>query len=544
VVALILVPSATAAAAGPRSDPAVRAAAPPPLTITSPLTGGEAIPSSTARYDGSGTGTEVSGLVLTETAADAIAIGGYVRIALPVNFEFDQSVIAQPAVTGCDKKASNISYPASRVASVQMSLAFGWLEDGPCRIAFRTLRIRPVSGASLVKRGDAIVTVYEPAATRIPGSAGLIAMHVPSWTWPTVARATGGDAIPRTTAGIGGSGAWTTLRGPVISESMPAQVNPGITFRLTIPSGFEWDQAVTTPPAVTGCDRMASPIAYDGRVAAFTILSLPTPVAVGLCRIDVGTTLRLRPVNAAATEGMEGPLALTYDAPGMPDPVAFPMSAGAIAAVTPPPPAVPIGISVASPHLHNGAIDWGRYVDLTASAPPDTTFSLQVTVTDPGTGAAAWETLEDATGTILKFRTAADGRYTYRYTPVRNYWYRAVTDASASDTVRVTVRQTIVIRPIHDGARRVAAGTSVTFTATVRPVRPELEPAHVRFEAYRRSGASWVLARSVTVVIDAAGAATFTFAFGSGRWYVRAQAQPTPVNANSFWTPSQHYTAS
>ena len=543
VVALSLVPPG-AGAAGPWAGGAVQGAAPVQLGITFPAAGGESIPSATARYDGTGAWTEVSGLTLTETSDGAIAIGGYVRVALPLNFEFDPSVTAQPGVTGCARKSSNISYPASRVASIQISLKFGAMIHGPCRIAFGTMRIRPVSGASLVKRGDVRVTVYASgAATLIPGSAGLIAMNVPSWTWPTLRRAEGGDAIPRTTAGIGGSGAWTTLTGPSISETMAAQVNPGITFRLTIPSGFEWDQAVTTPPNVTGCDRMASPIAYDGRVAAFTILTLPAPATVGLCRIDLGSTLRLRPVDAAGAEGTEGPLALTYDAPGMSDPVPFPSHAGWIAAVTPPPPAVPIALSVASPHLHNGAIDWGRYVDLTATAPADTTFTLQVTVTDPSSGAAAWETLKDATGMNLKFKTAADGKYTYRYTPVRNYWYRAITDPSTSDTVRVTVRQTIVIRPVHTGTRRVAAGTSVTFNATVRPVRPELAKANVRFELYRRSGSGWVLARSVTVVIDDAGIASTTFTFGSGRWYVRAQAQPTQVNANSFWTPSQYYAA-
>jgi hypothetical protein len=523
---------------------AVHAAAPQPLTVTSPATGGEAIPSSTARFDGTGAWTDIRGLVLTETTPGAVAIGGYVRLALPLNFEFDPAVTAAPAVTGCDKKASNISYPASRVASTQISLKFGAMVHGPCRIAFGTLRIRPVSGASLVKRGGASVTVYESgAATLITTSAAQIAMHVPSWTWPTLTRAAGGDAIPRTTAGIGGSGAWTTLTGLAISETMAAQINPGITFRLTIPVGFEWDQVVTTPPSVTGCDRMASPLAYDGHVVAFTILTLPMPDAVGICRIDLGSTLRLRPVDAAATEGVEGPLALSYDAPGMPDRVPFPGLAGWIAMVTPPPPAVPIALSVASPHLHNGAIDWGRYVDLTTTAPPDTTFTLQVTVTDPAGGAAAWETLRDAAGTILKLRTAADGRYTYRYTPVRNYWYRAVTETSQSETPRVTVRQTIVVRPVHTGTRRVAAGTSVTFTATVRPVRPELAKANVRFELYRRSGSAWVLARSATVVIDDAGVASYPFTFAYGRWYVRAQAQPTQVNANSFWTPSQSYSA-
>jgi hypothetical protein len=199
---------------------------------------------------------------------------------------------------------------------------------------------------------------------------------------------------------------------------------------------------------------------------------------------------------------------------------------------------VAISLAANAPTMNNGAILWGEAVDLVTTAPAGTAFQLQVT-----TDNVTWETLKDAVAAPLTFTVAADGKYTYRYTPVRNYWYRAVTETSTSGTPRVTVRQTIVIRPVHTGTRRVAAGTSVTFTATARPVRPELAKANVRFELYRRSGSSWVLARSVTVVIDDAGIASTTFTFGSGRWYVRAQAQPTQVNANSFWTPSQYYTA-
>ena len=68
-------------------------------------------------------------------------------------------------------------------------------------------------------------------------------------------------------------------------------------------------------------------------------------------------------------------------------------------------------------------------------------------------------------------------------------------------------------------------------------------PLFYRFELYRRSGSGWVLSRSVAVAVDLSGVASTTFTFARGSWYVRAQAQPTRVNANSLWTPSQYYTA-
>jgi hypothetical protein len=114
---------------------------------------------------------------------------------------------------------------------------------------------------------------------------------------------------------------------------------------------------------------------------------------------------------------------------------------------------------------------------------------------------------------------------------------------ATSDAPRVTVRQTAVIRPFHTGTTPVTVGTTISFDATVRPARPDLARANVRIELYRRSGSARVLARSETVAIDGAGVASYAFRFTSGRWRVRAQAQPTRVNANSFWTPYQDYTA-
>jgi hypothetical protein len=44
------------------------------------------------------------------------------------------------------------------------------------------------------------------------------------------------------------------------------------------------------------------------------------------------------------------------------------------------------------------------------------------------------------------------------------------------------------------------------------------------------------------VVVDGAGLAQTTFTFSSsGQWYVRSQANPTPVNANSAMSPLERF---
>ncbi len=519
------------------------------IDVTSPATGGSAIPSSTARIGGTGAWTQLTGPRLREGALDLFEAGWWIFVGLPPNFEWNTARTAAPRMGGCDLSASATSYPAGDdVAVIELRTRDDAPLMGRCTIDFQSiLQVRPIDGRTSAGTGGTISLAFRRPWSRdlVPimgADAGLIRMVVPP-THPTIIPATGGSAIPSTTARIGGDGTWTTLTGPRVLET-PESVNfPPRRLALTLPANFEWNPANTAPPQVTGCSRTIERLEYASATRLIARITWVREVLGDTpCTIDFGRILQVRPKDASATAGTTGDIDVTIaDAAG---PVmSIPGGGGRIAMVTPPPPAVPIGLSVASPYLNNGAIDWGRYVDLVTTAPPDTTFTLQMTVTDPVSAAAAWETLRDATGTILKFKTAADGRYTYRYTPVRNYWYRAVTETSQSATPRVTVRQTIVIRPVHTGTRRVAPGTSVTFNATVRPVRPELAKASVRFEQYRRSGSSWVLARSATVVIDDAGIASYTFTFGSGRWYVRAQAQPTQVNANSFWTPSQFYSA-
>ncbi len=538
---LCFVSPAPAGAGVARADSAVRAAAPLSLTVTSPLTGGAAIPASRARVGGSGIWTELRGLVLTEGSSNELGLNDEIRLELPLGFEWNPAGTNAPRVVGCELQASPAAYPEPDAVSIRMIPPTGWPIAGPCRIEFGTLKVRPVSAASLARGGSILIRVREATPATVWGladSAGTIGMVVPSPSYPSVVPATGASAIPRETARIGGSGAWTILTGPILEESADLQLLAGMSVNLALPAGFEWNPAIDLHPSVTGCDRTLSGSRYHHEWVIFDVRDAAGDAPIARCRIDFGSVLLLRPVAASGAAGTGGDLTIHVTGSTRMSPVTLPASAGRIAMAAAPPPAVAIALAANAPTMVNGAILWGEAVDLVTTAPVGTAFQLQVT-----TDNVTWETLKDAAGTPLTFTVAADGRHTYRYTPVRNYWYRAVAGTSLSNTPRVAVRQTIVIRPIQAGTRRVAPGTSVTFTATVRPVRPELAKASVRFELYRRSGSSWVLARSTTIVIDDAGVARSTFTFGSGRWYVRAQAQPTQVNANSFWTPSQSYAA-
>jgi hypothetical protein len=545
-MAVAIVASSTALAAGG----GVHAAA-GGLTVAWPATGGDAIPSSTAKIGGSGTWTQLNGPQFTETQIGALEEGQKLYLELPENFEWNTANKTPATFSGCDKMSSAISYPSSRTASITI-LVRGIALGSICSIDFgRILQVRPVNSNALAGTGGSLIaSIVDPELPLplvVPGSAGtirMIASAPPPVTNPTVAPATGGGSIPSTTARIGGSGAWTQLSGPVIQETAIDQIPAGSAITLTLPANFEWNTAAVNPPVVTNCDRTAQVTSYLSlSVLSVTLQKKAGATVMANCRIDFATLLQVRPVNASATAA-SGNIAAAIVNPTLGTRQIG--NAGFLAMVTATPPPVTLSLAATSPYLNNNAIDWGQYIDLTTTATAGTQFQLQVTVNDPAqTASPTWETLKDSVGNVLTFTTAADGKYTYRYTPVRNYWYRAVAGTSLSNTPRVTVRQTIVIRPDNGSAtKKVSAGTKVTFTATVRPSRPELQKANVLFQLYKKSGSSWVLSKSATITIDDAGVASWPVTFSSGTWYVRAQAQPTPVNANSFWTPSQYYSAS
>jgi hypothetical protein len=151
--------------------------------------------------------------------------------------------------------------------------------------------------------------------------------------------------------------------------------------------------------------------------------------------------------------------------------------------------------------------------------------------------------------TIGNLTTDASGHAALLYRPVTNLFYRAVfagtpdLDAATSNEVRTVVRQLAVMRPTNNGSTKtISRNSSVTFSTTVRPSRPELAPATVTFSFYRQVSGAWQRVTSRAVPVDSAGVARTTFKFTTaGHWYVRSQAGPTPYNANSIPTPVERY---
>ena len=186
-------------------------------------------------------------------------------------------------------------------------------------------------------------------------------------------------------------------------------------------------------------------------------------------------------------------------------------------------------------------ITWGNGVTITAQFGvngANKTFILERT-----RDSVNWFT--DATPT-----TDASGRASFTYRPATNSYWRArflgTSDLlpGTSNTTRTVVRQIALLRPTNGGLiKSIARNTSITFTTTVRPSRPELPKATVTFRFYRLSAGTWTLVTSRDVIIDSLGLARTTFKFTSaGSWYARSIANPTPsYNANSVWSPLERY---
>jgi hypothetical protein len=193
------------------------------------------------------------------------------------------------------------------------------------------------------------------------------------------------------------------------------------------------------------------------------------------------------------------------------------------------------------PGAQNPVITWGQGFNL----------GVQFSANGSGQSVQLQGTRDGINWTTITILTmGSSGGTTYHYTPVTNLWYRAVFAgtpefaAATSNQVRTVVREIALLRPTNNGNTRfISRNTSITFTTTVRPARPELAPAKVSFWFYHQVNGSWVLAAKRDVVIDGAGLAHSTFTFSSsGEWYVRMAANPTPYNANSVMSPTERYT--
>ena len=150
-----------------------------------------------------------------------------------------------------------------------------------------------------------------------------------------------------------------------------------------------------------------------------------------------------------------------------------------------------VGLQGATITLTNSAsvITWGGSVVLTVqfgAGGANRTFNLE-----GARDGVTWATRATLT-------TNAAGLATFTYRPATNLFYRAVfagvpdLGAGTSNTTRTVVRQIALLRPTNFGAiKSIARNTSITFTTTARPARPELPPVKVSFVFYRRVGSVW-----------------------------------------------------
>jgi len=507
------------------------------FSVSSPATGGANIPSTNA----GGAWTSLVGpsitVAPTQTPTPIVPAVPLV-LSLPGNFEFNPAITVPPMVSsGCQLTATAITYSGAGNGSTvaQVGIA-GTHNPSLCTITFGSLQVRPIS-ASGGSGGNITVTASGVSI----GIGGLVTMAAPTpsptpvpITPPIITPATGGANIPAATAAQGGSGVWTTLTGPTITESVGGQL-ANAQLLLTLPANFEFNANITRAPSLSsGCGYTASAILYFGAGfgAQNAQVNLTGTASNAPCTISFGQLLQVRPVSSSAGTGGNMTLSINSSPAG---------NAGVVtmAVAVTPPPSGPLNLTAFSPTMNNHAIIWGQsYVDLTTTGRPGTVFQIQAS-TDQST----WPDIRDSSGAVLNFTIGSSGSSVFRYTPVRNYWYRSVSGSTISASQpRVTVRQTCTLRPNAAGTTTVARGSSTTFRALVRPTGSALPRATVIFQIYQQTGSGWALSGSRSVVSDVAGDAFLTWTWSTpGRWYVQAQAQPTSVNANSFWTPAVYY---
>jgi hypothetical protein len=497
-----------------------------------PATGGSSISASTASAEWTAlTGPVIN--VVPYSNPDVIPTGTTFTLQLPANFEWNDAITAAPTVTVapgapagfCTLVPSGLTYFGTGNTASSLSFTLSGSHDVACLISFSTLQVRPISGnSSAGTGGDIAVSWNIPGVGQGSAKGGVLTMVpvVPVVITP----ATGGTDIPSSTAG----GAWTTLTGPTITEGTSGQLSSA-KIVLALPANFMFNANVTAAPAAT-CGYPISGITYfgTGNQATSAQVTVSGHATMTKCAVQFGKILQVRPISADPAAGTGGNIAVSIDgvASG---------SGGAISMATPPPGT--LTLTITSPTMNNNAIIWGQsYIDIKTTGSPGTSFQIQAS-----TDNATWTPLKNSSGAVLTWTIGSSGFSTYRYTPIRNYWYKSVAGSSVSNTWRITVRQTCAISPSHSGTTTVGAGSKITFTTTSRPARSDLPTANVIFQLYQKSSSgSWVLNSSITKAINAEGQISWPVTFSTkGSFYVRAQTQPTSVNSNSFWTPNQYY---
>lgn len=191
---------------------------------------------------------------------------------------------------------------------------------------------------------------------------------------------------------------------------------------------------------------------------------------------------------------------------------------------------------------------WGQTVTITATFPgagANRVLELQRSYDPLG---LTWEKIADLS-------TDANGVAAHAFRPRLSALYQTVfagapdLHAQTSARISVPVRMLAIQRPVHSTPRVVARGYRVTFSTTVRPIGPDLEPGRVVFNIYQRTSGKWTLVTWRQVTVDSLGVARLTWTFSrSGEWFVRSKAMgrgdeiSEPGGNNpSFLTPIARY---
>jgi hypothetical protein len=323
-----------------------------------------------------------------------------------------------------------------------------------------------------------------------------------------------------------------------------------------VPAHLEFAVATVFPPPLTGIAGGALNFIFDVRVvdsnsqlimtgpqsaASVTLSMAPNPVGATVSCPSGVTVAAVQGVAhftgcSVSTAGSD--LAFIAAAPGLGSTLSFSFN------ILPQPNSnVPTLTLTASPKV----IEWGDTVTLSVhmgpaggSGGPVGNRKVHIRVATV-TAVLAFTTAGDVT-------TDANGNATFAYTPATNLYYLAVYDGdpdlgpASSAMVRVTVRQIALLRPDNAGkVKTVAKGTLVEFTTVVRPARDDIPRTHVKWQVWRLVNNRWTLFLTQISDPDVSGRAFLRVSFNTGSWYVRSQAMPTQLNANSFWTGIQRY---
>ncbi len=332
-----------------------------------------------------------------------------------------------------------------------------------------------------------------------------------------------GSPIPNSTFGAG----------RLNLGALPFEPPAGLAF-ASPPTGGLAGTPLTGQPAVTLVDASGLVVSVGpGSVTSVTISLASNPAGATLSCAGGATR--------AATAGLAVFAGCSIDRPGtgyviQAAAAGLPPAVSAPFEILAPGSALPLALA-ASP----GTITLGGSAMLSARFAPAPLTAARPLQVERSSDGVHWS----SAGTAA---TDAGGGLVMRVAPTVSGWYRvrfaggADLPAAGTYPVRVIVRQAIVLSASIRSPRTIGHGTTVTFTATVRPGGAGLPRATVGFVVYRRVGTGWVAYRRISVPTDASGRARLVWRFGTaGFWNVKASAAATSANGSSGWSASARY---